>query len=110
MTEIPNNKLSEDSVPLPDAHWSEVRLFALSFNGYAKWGSHAKCADIAKRSLDTWREKEQLPNSLTNLRTCLFFEQRRWTHFGSDPDEETMIYIHAILDAIKKKIKATELN
>ena len=110
MNEIPNNKLTENDLPPPNVDWTPVRLFALSFNGYDKWGSFGKCADIANDSLEKWREKEILPNSLTEIRTCLFFEQRRWTHSGSDPDEEAMIYLHALVETIRRKIVANELD
>jgi len=110
MNEIPNNKLVENDLPHPNADWNPIRLFALSFNGYDKWGSFEKCADIANDSLDKWREEEVFPNSLTDLRTCLFFEQRRWTHFGSDPDEKSMIYIHELVEAIRRKTQASELD
>ena len=31
---------------------------------------------------------ERRDSTLTDLRTCLFFECRRWRHYGDDPDEE----------------------
>jgi hypothetical protein len=52
------------------------------------------------------------PNTLNELRACLFFEGRRWHHVGSavggyeafDKDGRAMRYIHALLEAIARKI------
>jgi hypothetical protein len=40
------------------------------------------------------------------LRTCLFFEQRRWRHFGDEPDEEAMEYIRSVVQKIRAKLAA----
>ncbi|MDH4207576.1 MAG: hypothetical protein OEV76_01730, partial [Anaerolineae bacterium] len=84
---IANEDLKESDVPLPDAGWYEIGRFALSCNGYEWWGSFAKCAEVANRAARAFHESGTLRHSLTELRTCLFFEQRRWHHFGLDPDE-----------------------
>ena len=102
--EIANTELSESDLPSPDAGWREIGRFALSFNGYEAWGSFRKCADVADRWADAVRATATLPDSLTELRTCLFFEQRRWRHFGFDPDEEAMRYIGALVEEIRKRV------
>ena len=51
--------------------------------------------------LSTFRCRDE---TLTDLRTCLFFEQRCWRHAGWDPDEETMQYIRGIVEKIRYKI------
>lgn len=84
-------------IPNPDASWREIAEFALTFNGYEVWGSFEKCAEIANA-------KRQ--DSLTDLRTCLFFEQRRWRHFGEDPDGEAMAYIRALVEKIRRRVSA----
>ncbi len=40
---------------------------------------------------------------LDDLRTCLFFEQRRWRHFDRHPDEKSMTYIRALVEAVRGK-------
>ena len=47
---------------------------------------------------------ERRSKSLTDLRVCLFFEQRRWHHFGSHPDDEAMAYIRELLDRIRAHV------
>lgn len=108
MNEITNAHLTEKDITPSEANWNIISAFALTFNGYAHWGSAQKCGKIANDSVSAWQEKKILPPSLTDLRTCLFFEQRRWHHFGYDPDKETMIYIHALVEAIRSKIQTGE--
>jgi hypothetical protein len=38
---------------------------------------------------------------LTELRACLFFEQRRFRNFGWDPGPDEMCYVRALLNAIR---------
>ena len=104
--EITNDAFKEGDIPKPNAHWDELCKFALSFNGYNYWGFE-KCSEIANRYSDAFRDDQTLPESLTELRTCLFFEQRRWHHCGFDPDEEALKYIHALVGGISKKIMST---
>jgi hypothetical protein len=110
MNEIANSNLTEKDIPPPNAGWDVIELFALSFNGYSYWGSFEKCADIANSGLDLWNEKRVLPDSLIELRTCLFFEQRRWRHYGISPGSEDLPYIHALVDAIRSKVQKGELD
>ena len=106
--EIANADLSECDVPSPNSGWHEIGRFALSFNGYEWWGSFEKCAEIGERGLKAFRATGALPDSLTELRTCLFFEQRRWRHFGFDPDEEARPYISALLEGTRAKVRSGE--
>lgn len=71
--EIPNRALTREDLPAPDAPADAVLEFALTFNGYEHHGSFERCAETANA------HKHE---TLTDLRTCLFFEQRRSHHFG----------------------------
>src|SRR5262245_4737602 len=77
--EITNQALTLADIPGPDADWTTIGEFALTFSGYKAWGSFERCAEIANAPRH---------ESLTDLRTCLFFEQRRWHHYGDEPDPE----------------------
>lgn len=68
---IANADLAAHHIPSDDAPMSDLNAFALTFNGYARWGN-AACARIAN---------ERVHHSLDHLRTCLFFEARR-LHFA----------------------------
>jgi hypothetical protein len=76
---ISNADLTLEIVPDPDAPLDRISEFAATFDGYRHWGSFKKCAEIANA---------ERHDSLTNLRSCLFFEWRRWHHFGDEPDAE----------------------
>jgi hypothetical protein len=93
---IPNERLRAVKMPPQDADWHEIERFALTFDGYKHWGSE-RCAEIANA---------RQHGTLTDLRTCLFFEQRRWRHFGSAPDEENMAYIRSVLEQIRVRVSA----
>ena len=97
--------LAPAQVPSPDADWSAIGAFALTFNGYQYWGSFGRCAEVANRWSDAWYREQRLPPALIELRTCLFFEQRRWRHYGRIPDEEAMTYIRALVRAIGDKAR-----
>lgn len=93
---VPNQRLKASRIPDPDAEWDEIGQFALTFNGYEHWGSFEACAEIA-------RERRQ--STLTELRTCLFFEQRSWRHAGYDPSPEAMRYIKHLLEQIRWRVQ-----
>jgi hypothetical protein len=92
MTEISDADLRLIDIPSSDAEWGEIGAFALTFNGYEYWGSFEKCAEIANAKRH---------DSLTDLRTCLFFEQRRWRHYGFEPDDAAMQEIRLLLEQIR---------
>ena len=108
--EIATADLTELDVPSSGAAWAEIGRFALSFNGYEHQGSFEKCAEIANRWRDAYRGEGPLPDSLTELRTCLFFEQRRWRHFGLDPSEEGTDYVHAVVERIRERVRSREID
>ena len=95
METIPNSDLTLDMIPSIDSCWSKMVDFALTFDGYEACGSFDACAEIANA---------RRCNTLTELRICLFFEQRRWRHFDDTPDAETMVYIRSIVEKIRDKV------
>lgn len=90
--EVANTDLTPTDIPPADADWYTIAEFALTYDGYQRWGSFEKCAEIANA---------QRHGSLDELRTCLFFEQRRWRHFGDEPDAESMAYIRGVVEKIR---------
>jgi len=103
--EIPNDELSDDNLPGPEADWRDISYFALSYDGYSRLGSTKNCGKLANAAKARFEESGAVPDSMDDLRVCLFFEQRRWHHFGQHPDGDTLIYIHALMDAIREKAK-----
>jgi hypothetical protein len=92
---ISNENLQPSDIPLSSAEWQEIAQFALTFDGYKANGSFDACSKIANV-----RRHE----TINDLRTCLFFEQRRWRHFGEAPDEKGMEYIRSLLEQIRLKL------
>jgi len=92
---IANDDLTRSDLPSLDAGWGEIQSFALTIDGYKEAGSFEHAAHIANaRACET----------LTDLRVCLFFEQRRWRHFGDDPDHTTMAYIRSLVRQIYDRV------
>lgn len=95
-TELANTEISPADVPSVGESWKRIEPFALTFDGFRYWGSVEKCADVAGKT----------PATLTDLRTCLFFEARRWKNLGREPDDAAMKRIRALISVIQQKIKA----
>jgi hypothetical protein len=98
--EIPTRELAVEHLPATGADWGAVARFALSFDGYRRWGSFERCAEIGDRWADAYMTGGELPDTLDLCRTCLFFEQRRWRDRPSGPDAPTRRYVGALLDRI----------
>jgi hypothetical protein len=79
----------------------------LTFDGYA-WAE--ECGEAANRIQQDYVERGGFREDLTldETRASLFFEQRRWRHFGETPDDEAMVYIRALLDAIRSRVADAE--
>ena len=97
MDQIPNNKLQLAQIPGDDASFAELCEFAHTFNGYKAFGSFEACADIANCGDHS---------SLDHLRACLFFEARRWRHFGEAPDGEALAYWRELVRKIRETVAA----
>jgi hypothetical protein len=93
--------LVAEEMPSPDAGWGEIAIFALTFDGYAVTPP-PDLGDLANGARDEWFRSKRLPGSLVDLRCCLFFEQRRYHHFGTPPEPEDERYLRALLDAIRE--------
>lgn len=44
----------------------------------------------------------ELPDKLEVLWLCLFFEHRRWRHFGTDPKDEDRVYLNLLCQAFAR--------
>jgi hypothetical protein len=104
--EVPNERLNATAVPPVTASWHTIGRFALTLDGYRAIGQK-ECGQLANRVNGEFaRNAASLQSlSLTELRACLFFEQRRFRHFGSEPQGADRDYINALLEAIRSKIK-----
>jgi hypothetical protein len=110
MDKIPNSHLHMEDIPSRRSSWVKIVPFALSFNGYEHCGSVQKCRDVAIQGVTRHKENQDLNQSLTDLRTCLFFEARRWKHLEKKPTSSGLRYIRALLEAIRVRVQANELS
>lgn len=75
------------------------RQLALTFDGYAEFDD---CGTLANGVGEHYESFGVLPElSLREARGCLFYEQRRYHHFGWSPSEEAMAYIEQLIEVIK---------
>ncbi len=84
-----------ENVPGPNATWAEIETFALTFNGYARIGK--RLDELASHH----RQHGTIPSTLDELRGCLFFEQRRWRHQMSRPDDRGLAFVRALIEGIR---------
>jgi len=95
VTRNDDHELRPEDVPGPDADLGEIWAFAATFDGYRHCGGFHECAEIANAGQ---------PETLAELRTCLFFEARRWRHFGESPDGEALAYIQDLVARIREAV------
>lgn len=92
--------LTPGLTPSPDDPWfPNIHEFALTFDGYAAFDN---LGDLANAVRDGWGEDGRLPSDLSELRGCLFFEQRRYRHFDGEPVGEDLVYVQALVEAIRR--------
>jgi hypothetical protein len=101
--------LKRQDVPSDRASWNVIQQFALGLNGY-EWAGNDKCGQLANSTRKRYEAppKGQMPKlSLDELRACLFFEQRRFHHFGWNPSGADLTYIRALIKAIRDCLPAS---
>ena len=92
---IPTSSLRLADAPDESAPWSAIGKFALTFDPAENDPYHLEDQDLAKLSFGS---------SLVQLRSYLFLEQRRWNHFGREPDATAMSAIRRIVALIRAKL------
>jgi hypothetical protein len=88
------------AVPAMDTPWPEIWAFALSYNAYDRDGGFDGAARIGNDTAKQWANDGSLPEDLALARAALFFEQRRYRHFDTDPDEGGERYVRALVQVI----------
>ncbi len=101
---VPNELLRIDALPAENAPWQEISPFALSFHAYDHWHGAPALSYLANGAVRMYKASGAVPDTLTALRACLFFEHRRKVHIGDDLSEEKLRYVHALLRAIRDKV------
>jgi len=100
---ISSDKLTLDMLPGPEATEGDFVEFGHTFNGYE---ALPECDEVANQAARAFTEHAALPESLAKLRGCLFYEQRRNRHCGSEASEEDLRYYHALVAAMREIISS----
>jgi hypothetical protein len=100
---VPNAQLQLATIPERGDPWDAVSSLSLSYDGYAYWDD---VTELATRSIRSWTRDRAVPGTIDEIRACLFYEQRRWHHFGEDPSGRGARYIGALLDALRALVAA----
>jgi hypothetical protein len=104
VTLVANEDLDIATFPKRRDPFDTIVKFAYSFDGYAHFGTE-KCAEIANAALSSFYHAQVLPDDIDVLRACLFFEARRWTLYQKEPDNKGIIYMHALIDKLAKRLE-----
>ena len=109
--QLPNEDLTVSAVPPVTASWQSIVGFALTIDGYKAIGGK-ECAQLANSAKSEFSKNAESVGalSLTELRVCLFFEQRRFNHFGHEPRDTDRIFINTLIEAIRTKISPNGLE
>jgi hypothetical protein len=99
---VPAIDIPSDSAPMP-----LIWTFALTYNAYDRHGGFEGAAEIGNASEAQWRRDGVLPADLDTARASLFFEQRRYHHFGSDPEGDAERYVRSLVRQIRDLSGAT---
>lgn len=93
----PEDALTVADIPDAASDWPTLIRFAHTFDAYRHHGSFEAAAHVANA-----RRHE----TLADLRTCLFFEARRWRHFGEDPTPDEEAYMRGLVEKIREAVSA----
>jgi hypothetical protein len=89
--------------------WEYILYYAQTFNGYARESlavhdgatdGFANAGALANARLAEYRQTGSWHGTFEELRACLFFEARRWRHFGRAPEGKDLDTLVALYRAI----------
>ena len=100
MQVIANTDLRSENIPSADSEMLAIFEFAQSFDGYEHWGAEV-CGQIAN---------DRRHGTLTEIRTCLFFEHRRYRHMEEAPGKRDERYIRSLVRKIHTLVGKGETN
>lgn len=88
-----------------ELEWARSSDIARSINGY-ELAPHLGLGDVgdfANSVAEQVRMGRPLPASLEELWLCLFFEHRRWHHFGYEPEGEDRRFLERLCRALARE-------
>ena len=84
-------------LPSTYADWTDYARFAATLEPR----SPADVGELANSALAHWQRSGELPRTAEALRSCLWFEYRRWRFQGRAPDAAAMRYCAAIVRELR---------
>lgn len=102
-----NAALRGDFSALPETPtWDEINPFALLIDGYGESERHGlgDCGEFANARLEEYRSTGQWRGNALELWCCLFFEQRRWRHFGYAPEGDDFAAILSLYRTLRREL------
>jgi hypothetical protein len=99
-TLVRSGDLREEDLPSTYGDWAEYARFAATLEPRSK----DEAGELANWALARWQRTGELPRTLEELRSCLWFEYRRWRFHDRVPDAGTMRYCAALVRAIRSLI------
>jgi hypothetical protein len=92
---IPNAKLQRSDIPSRGSDWEIIKKFARTFDGFAELGFE-RCAEFAN--------DQRVCVTLSESRGRLFFEYRRYNHFGHPPDANKLEELYKLLELMRQQV------
>lgn len=103
---IPNDELSEADLPGRDADCAEMFDFAATYDPRLDWDNLEKAQFVATQQQTLYQNRSSLPQTLAELRVCLWAERLLWLSHDLDPDDASTAYIDALLEALRSTLQA----
>lgn len=97
--QIETSQLRAGQVPPDAADIDDLITFAHTFDGFQHAGSFERCARLAN---------DRIFRSTDDLRAALFFEVRKWRHFGQDPDPESLAYWRSLVSRVRRRLEVID--
>ena len=91
-------------MPSEGAGWDDVSAFALTFDAYSYRDDLGEYANQIAEDYRARGEDSMSGVPLDDLRACLFFEQRRWRHFGRNPEGPDWEHVLCLLEVIRSRV------
>ncbi len=96
-----------ESMPSP-LNWNDADRFVYLFNGYTAMDSEA-LETIANERFDQARRTGIWAGDVRDLWLCLFFEKRRWRHFGDEPIGADRAFLDELCESLRLKMVALDV-
>jgi hypothetical protein len=94
------------NMPVP-LSWEDSNAFVYLLNGYTAMGPD-ELGGFANKRVDQARKTGVWTGSVRDLWLCLFYEKRRWRHFGDEPTGPDRVLLDALCEALRQELVALD--